>query len=153
MRCENKIHLQFPQDTVPHIWIEAIGFFASKLINNRRKFAFLEDLPSHHHVTLIALEERLHEQMALKTGKPLKSVRRNRYRKYLDYYEASRVVGAILGNRIYTAYQKNNLDHVKLHRWLKTPVSNSPRFLRFYISVLEDLKKVQVLERSKNERL
>lgn len=153
MRREVNVHLQFPQDLAPHVWVEAIGFFASKLINNRRKFSFLEDLPSQNRVTLIALEERLHEQMALKTGKLLKHVRKNRYRKSQDYFEASRVVGAILGNRIYTAFQKNDLDFETLHRWLRTPVGNNPRFLRFYISVLRHLKSVRVVERSKNERL
>jgi hypothetical protein len=153
MRRDHEVHLRFPQDMAARVWIEAIGFFASKLINNRRKYSLLKDLPIHHHTTLIALEQRLHEQMALKTSKPLRRVRATRHRRPQDYYEASRVVGAILGNRIYTAFQKNDLDFSTLHRWLRTPVGSDPRFLRFYVSVLRDLKNVQVIERSKNERL
>jgi len=153
MRRDTEVHLKFPQDVPPRVWIEAIGFFASKLINNRRKHSLLKDLPTHHHATLIALEQRLHEQMALKTNKSLKRVRQTRYRKAQDYFEATRIVGAILGNRIYTAFHKNDLDFKTLHRWLRTPVNNNPRFLNFYVSMLRDLKDVQVLERSKNERL
>ncbi len=153
LRSEKEIHLNFPQDLTARIWIEAIGFFASKLINNRRKHALLKDLPRHHHATLVALEQRLHEQIAIKTNQPLKRVRPVRSRKSVDYFEASRIVGAILGNRIYTAFQKNHFSIETLHRWLRTPVNDDLKFSHFYISVLRELKNVQVLEQSKDERL
>lgn len=153
LRRESRVHLDFPKDFVPLLWTEAIGFFASKLINNRRKFSSIADLPSDHRVTLIALEQRLREQMALKTGRPLRPVRRHRVRRLHDYFDAARVVGAILGNRIYTAFQSSQLDIATLQQWLRVPVDSNPRFFRFYISILRQLKSVQEEQRSKNERL
>jgi hypothetical protein len=113
----------------------------------------MADLPSKNRVTVIALEERLKEQIAIKTGQALKPVRSHPLRKTQDYLEAAHRVGAILGNRLYHAFQSNELSQDTWHRWLKTPVDSRSSFLRFYVSVLDQLKKVPFEVRSKYERL
>jgi hypothetical protein len=152
LRQEKNTHLQFPRDFVPNIWIEAVGFFASKLINNRRKSSELSELPSKSKTTLIVLEQRLHEQVAIQTRTAMKAVRRHPSRKSENYFDAARVVGSLLGTRMYLAYQTGDLDLSKLHRWLKSPVEAGPKFSKFYISILSDLKNISVVE-GHNERL
>jgi hypothetical protein len=153
LRRESGLHYNFPQDFVSQVWIEAVGFFASKIVNSRRKFSTYKDLSSHQQATIIALEQRLHEQMSLKTGKPLRKVRRHFSRRTNDYSEAAKIVGAILGNKIYVLFHKNKLNKDTLHRWLKRKVCADEKFLRFYMSVLSELRQVTVDEGSKNERL
>jgi len=154
LRHEKKIHLQFPRDFVVNIWIEAVGFFASKLINNRRKSSQIDELPPTNQTTLIALEQRLHEQIAIKTGRPMKAVRRHRSRKSGNYFDAARIVGSVLGNRMYRAYQRGDLNTSKLRRWLETPVDAGPAFSKFYVTILCELKNVQIVkDQSHNERL
>jgi hypothetical protein len=152
-RRERHLHLSFPQDLVLMIWIEAVGFFASKMINNRRKFATIKDLPPDQAVTVLVMEQRLLEQLALKTTQTLRQVKRHRTRRTQDYIEAARIIGALLGNKIYTAFQSGDLHFETLHQWLKVPVVAGDRFTLFYLRVLDALKKVPVIERSKDERL
>jgi hypothetical protein len=153
LRREKKLHTKFPDDFSSACWIEAIGFFTSQLVNSRRKFQTLNDLNERHQVTLIVLEQKLREAVAIKTGQPVGRLRPHKGRKSLDYHEASRIIGALLGHKLYLAFHKGKLDLNTLRRWLSTPVSATPRFWRFYADVLRELRHIPIKERSKNERL
>ena len=152
-RREKEVHFNFPKDFVPLIWIEAIGFFASKMINPRRKFNTVRDLPSRHQVTLLVLEQRLRDQVALKSGRPIKRVRHRQSRRAQEYMGAAQVIGALMGNKIYKAFRQGRLDQDTLHRWLRRKVDASSSFQAFYVTVLATLKSIPVGETSKNARL
>jgi hypothetical protein len=152
-RKEKKVHFRFPKDFVPLIWTEAIGFFASKMVNPRRKFNTVRDLPSRHQVTLLVLEQRLLDQVAVKTKKAIRIVRKSRHRHSREYLAAAQVIGALIGNKIYKAFRRGRLDQETLQLWLRKKVDSSPAFFAFYVNVLTTLKNIPVGEISKNERL
>jgi len=153
VRGEKRSHYKFPKDFVPSIWIEAIGFFSSKVMNNRRKFNMMSDLPTHHRVTLLVLDQKLREQISYKTGDMLKLGTKRRGWKSMDYAEASQILGAHLGNKIYSSFHSGVLNIVELQRWLRLPVAYTPRFLKSYMAIVNSLRSVPDKQRSKNERL
>jgi hypothetical protein len=152
VRGEQKVYGTFPKDFIPLIWIEAIGFFASKVVNHRRKFSTIADLPSREQVTLLVLEQRLREQIAYKTNSSLKFGRKHRGYNFRDYFEAARVLGSLLGNKIYLAFKNGQLDFNALHTWLEKKVEPSQDFLKFYSQVIVSLRP-QLSPKSKHERL
>jgi hypothetical protein len=152
LRGEEKIYGSFPKDFIPLIWIEAVGFFASKVLNHRRKFSTVADLPSREQVTLLVLEQRLREQIAYKTNSTLKSFRQHKGYNFYDYFEAAKVLGSLLGNRLYTSFQNGETDSETLHRWLKKKVGHTPDFLKFYTQVIINLRPSAKLK-SKHTRL
>ncbi len=153
LRREKGIHCNFPQDFTVSVWLEAVGFFSSKLVNSRRKFNTIKDLPVSHQATLIVLEQKLREAISSKTQKSLKRLRPNLNKKSYDYYEASRIMGAQLGNKMYLAFRNGKLDRQTLHYWLKRKVEAGTEFSKFYMDVIKFHGHISAPERSKNERL
>ena len=152
VRGEERIYGTFPADFIPLIWIEAIGFFASKVVNHRRNFSTIADLPSREQVTLLVLEQRLREQIAYKTNTPLKTFRKHKGYSFYDYFEAAKVLGSLLGNKIYHNFKNGRIDFNVLHNWLKMKVDHNPSFLKFYSTVIVSLRPA-IAQKSKHERL
>ncbi|MCC6277391.1 MAG: ChaN family lipoprotein [Oligoflexia bacterium] len=153
MRRERELHYDFPGDLVPLIWIEAIGFFASRVLNSRRKPNSHSDLPVKSQSTLIVLEQQLKERLALKGDQVLKALRPQAGRRFGHYYLAGRYMGSQLGAQIYNAFRAGSLRPSELHRWLRKPVANKASFYVFYTEVLRFLKGLENPEPKLEERL
>lgn len=151
--------LDLPSNFLGRIWIEAFGFFASKIVNHRRKSDTIKDmeqqvrLASQKPVTaLLVLEFRLREKVGLQ-GKAFKLPKRRPERKSWNYMEASRILGALMGNRMYQAFRSRRLGSKMLQCWFKQKVTDDESFREFYLDCARFLKPIPVQEQSKHERL
>ena len=135
-----------PSNFLQLIWCEAVGFFCSKLINPKRKAEHprmlkmrlmgLNDGNDARVALMLALEQRMSEVIWIYTGRLRKS--RLRYRKDIYYVEAAGLLGQMLGERLFEAYQSHRLPLSKLQEWMRFPVDqkNNEDFLKFYYQVL-----------------
>jgi len=151
--------LDFPGDFLGRIWTEAVGFFSSKIVNHRRKSDTIQDMKQQVETgtdrattALLVLEFRLREQVAIQ-GRSFRMPRHTPGRKGWNYLEAARLLGAVLGNRMYLAFVSGRLSAETLKSWLRETVMDNERFREFYLDCMRSLKVVQVQERSKHERL
>lgn len=130
------------------IWIEAVGYFMSKLINHKRKTESIIELRSRLRASQgngkeedplkLALEKRWVEMITIKTGRtrPL----RYRPRSNSHYYEAAKILGHLLGERLYSCYAKNQISLETLKKYLRKDVFAAD-FSDFYLQVIKRLER------------
>lgn len=147
------VERKYPRDFLSSIWNEAIGFFASKMLNPHRRFKSVRDLPRHSLTTLLVLQQQLLEQAAIRTQKSKFLLSLKGKPSTNQFVEASRILGAILGHRIYVAFQGGEISVDTLHRWLHHKVDGGVKFSSFYLKVLGGLKAIPYPEHRKAERL
>lgn len=131
--------IQFPNDFIRFIWIEAISFFFSKWINHNRKADSLRELRAKFHSAsgdkngresmLLALDQRMIEMLKVVSGK-------NRERRFspknnICYLEASKILGSILGEKMYIVYKEGGISKSDIRDILKFSIE-SPNFKEFY---------------------
>lgn len=141
------------EEFLPLIWCEAVGFFFSKLINPKRKaehprmlkmrLAGLSSKDEARPALLLALEQRMSEIIWLYTGRMRKP--RLRFRKDIYYVEAASLLGQMLGEKLFEAFQSQRLPLSKLRLWLMTDVDGQDPtlFNDFYFSVLRRLESAR----------
>lgn len=141
-----------PQDFLPLIWTEALGFFFSKWINPKRKADTLEAIrlrlaagrkkDDGRQALLLALDHRLSEVVWVQTGR----MRRPRYspRNIPAYFEASRLVGSMLGERLFQKVRSRTILPKQLMSYLKVNVE-SDKFAKFYWDLIRELEHDQAL--------
>ncbi|MCB0343292.1 MAG: ChaN family lipoprotein [Pseudobdellovibrionaceae bacterium] len=146
-----RLFWQVPQDFLGLIWIEAVGFFVSKLINHKRKAETVRDLKNQLAVTspddhgrealLLALDQRMREVIAVHTDRfrPLKV----KPRRKASYIEAARLLGHMLGEKLYLSYRNGRISGDKLLEVLSQDMSH-PNFDQFYLSMVKRLESQQV---------
>ncbi len=135
-----------PGDFLPLIWIEATGFFFSKWINPKRKAETLESirmqLAAKHprergrKALLLALDHRLSEVLWVRTGR----MRSSRFvvRDTSAYLEAARMVGGMLGERLFQKVRSRTISLPKLMSYLKVNV-DGPGFAKFYWKLVREI--------------
>ena len=113
-----------PGDFVASIWIEAVSFFVSKLINPHRKSESLHqirqeleagDVKSRGRETLlVVLDQRMSEIIQIHSGRR----REPRYRapRRIHYLEASRILGNMMGERLFRGVKSGRLSHATLNK-------------------------------------
>jgi len=141
-----------PQDFLPLIWIEAVGFFFSKWINPKRKAESLDSIRMRLAVDdpkergrkalLLALDHRLSEVLWVKTGR----MRRTRYkpREYSAYLDAARILGSMLGERLFQKVRSRTISLPKLMSYLKVAVDRKD-FAKFYWKLIREIEHDQSL--------
>jgi len=122
----------FPQDFHAVIWQEAVGFFASKMINHKRVAESLHDLQAQlllagaaqKDILKLVLDQRMSELIFLQEGRrrPLKFKPRRRS----SYLEAARILGGMLGERLYLAMRSRKLSISELLSLLRLDVEAKP---------------------------
>ena len=122
----------FPQDFHALIWQEAVGFFASKMINHKRVAESLHDLQAQFllagaaqkDILKLVLDQRMSELIFLQEGRrrPLKFKPRRRS----SYLEAARILGGMLGERLYLAMRSRKLSLSELLSLLRLDVEAKP---------------------------
>jgi len=145
-----------PTDFYALIWIETVSFFASKLLNHRRKSDTIEQLLMNSNdlvkeVLLLTLQENVENIRLVKEG--ARSKRRFRPRRKSSYFQSARLLGGILGERLYADYRSGGIHANMIVGWLAIDV-DSADFLEFYRSVVKKLSAVPVwLEKEVSSRL
>ncbi len=141
-----------PHDFLPLIWIEALGFFFSKWINPKRKAETLESIrlqlaarrpaDEGRKALLLALDHRLSEVVWVQTGR----LRRPRYspRDLPAYLEASRIVGSMLGERLFQKVRSRTISFAQLMSYLKVNVEGKD-FPEFYWDLIRAIEHDQAI--------
>lgn len=125
----------FPRDFKSLIWTEAVAYFVSKLVNHKRQAETLTDLRAqlaasgvadHARETLrLVLDTSLSELVFIRAGRRRRL--RVRPRRRSSYVEASRILGGMMGERLYLAFRSRRLEREDLVSWMSRDPS-SPNF-------------------------
>ncbi len=148
---------EFPQDFEKRIWLDAIAFFLSKLINPHRKPPSMNDLKKRlaafspkdrgEIVLKLALDQKMRELLMsynkeLSGGVKEAGVRLNKD-DVVVYSGAAQILGSMLGEKIYRQYKTGRLSRNLLDTWLQQPVAQV-HFQKFYVQVLQEIDKLEL---------
>lgn len=132
----------FPAQFEAQIWIEAVGFFCSKMMNHKRKADRLNDLKMQlevlgnkktgQAVLRLALAQRLGEL----TGKK----RRFHPLQKKTYLEAARIVGHMMGERLFRVVTQKTLSLTVLIEWLQMDPSQVG-FEKTYYQIVDAIER------------
>lgn len=143
---------KMPDDFLGLIWIETVGFFFSKWINPKRKAETLESirlqLAARHPrdlgrgALLLALDQRLSEVLLARTGR----LRRARYRpkRSTAYLDAARIVGSMMGERLFQKVRSGTISFKVLMSYLRMGVDD-PGFSKFFWKLIREIESDQPL--------
>ncbi len=141
-----------PGDFLPLVWVEAAGFFFSKWINPKRKAETLESirlqLAAKHprdrgrRALLLALDHRLSEVLWVRTGRMRHA--RFKARETAAYLDAARIIGGMLGERLFQKVRSRTISLPKLMSYLKVSVEG-PGFAKFYWKLVGEIDHDQSL--------
>lgn len=133
----------FPADIRAQVWCEAVSYFISKTINHSRRSETLAGLQNklrtrseNAEALRLALDVRLSEMARLRSGRA--RALQIRPRRKSSYIEASRILGGMLGERLYLAYRSRKLKPDTLVTWLKCD-PGSRAFLDIYDGIVEKI--------------
>ncbi len=142
-----------------HIWRSALEYFGSKLINPKRKSATLNDLQdmiavrSAEESVRIAYQFKLQELAYLRSSpQSVLKVKVPPAKKKISVLRASKILGAMLGEKVFFALQKQLLTMPVFDRMLKKE-THLANFATFYAEMLEMIESLPAPFRSKKERL
>ncbi len=144
-----------PNDFLPLIWTEAVGFFFSKWINPQRKAESLENIRLQlasqssrnkgRTALLLTLDHRLTEVLWVKTGR----LRRSKFkpREASAYVDAARILGGMLGERLFQKVRSRTISLPKLMSYLSRSVdvtkagdaNETMDFAKFYWKLVEEI--------------
>ena len=145
------IFWSFPQDFLPLIWVEAMGFLLSKWVNPKRKAQTLGDLKKQlaafgaedegREPLLFALDQKMSELLYVYK----KEVRAQKFTpsKKSSYVQAARFLGAMLGERYFQLYHKGRLKREDLVEKLSLPLVREG-FVDFYFEQLKFLDRLEL---------
>jgi hypothetical protein len=157
---QKRLPLLMPRDFVPLIWLEAVQYFGSKLINPKRKSDTLSDLKASlqarnpldqgKEALRLALNQKMSELMHLSGSSRERELPRVRQKK--SYQEAAQILGAILGEKMYHAYRRKLLSRQTLLGLLVKPLE-SDHFQAIYWEIIELIENFPEPFQSKVEKL
>jgi len=141
---------EFPADFESAVWYEGAAFYLSKLVNPHRKSLNLADLKKQlsafspgdggEAALKLALDQKMKE-LEMAYGRR-ESVPARKKHSELDFHRAAKILGAMLGQRIFDASKAGRLSRSKILQWLKQPVETG-KFQDFYIQILKDLDTIE----------
>jgi hypothetical protein len=130
------------------IWMEALAFFFSKWINHKRKpdslpqlkakLSALEGASQGRKAMILSMEQRLREVSRI-TGGSSEGQTFSVDSDYSVYFDSSKIIGSMLGEKIYSGLKLGSISLEELKSWLRQPVFASD-FNDFYYSTLEKLE-------------
>jgi uncharacterized iron-regulated protein len=157
---QKKIPSKFPADFVRMIWLEAVQYFGSKLINPKRKTDTLADvkatlaarnpLDQGKEAMQLALSQKMLELLHLSQGRKERELLRPRKKK--AYLEAARILGGMMGEKLYYAYRRKLLSRNSLLSLLKKPL-DTEGFANIYWEILEVVENFPEPFQSKTEKM
>ncbi|MEK2688823.1 ChaN family lipoprotein [Bdellovibrio sp. GT3] len=151
---------EVPQDFLRLIWMEAVAYFGSKMINPKRKTDTIADIKASlvhkesseigKEALQLALAQKMHELMVI-TGVPGHRLQA-RPRRKLSYMVAATLLGGMMGERLFNGYQKKLLKVSALASFLQKPMDNK-NFEAAYYGILEVVESLPAPFQSKKEKL
>jgi hypothetical protein len=124
---------RMPGDFTALIWVEAVSYFLSKLVNHKRQAETLTDLRSQlamanpsdqgREAMKLALDQSMSELIVLQQGRRRKLHFKPRRRS--SYLEAARILGGMLGERLYLVYRSRRIDRRRIMKLLRCDVLSS----------------------------
>lgn len=157
---QKNLHLKMPQDFQRLIWLEAVFYFGSKLINPKRKTDALNDIKAvlqarnpydqGKEALQLALGQKMQELLHLSGNR--KQVDLMKPRQKRAYLEAARILGGMMGEKIYHAYRKKLLSRDVLLSLFRKPVE-AAEFTQIYWGLLEVIENFPEPFQSKTEKM
>lgn len=151
---------EMPQDFLRWIWIEAVAYFGSKMINHKRKTDTIADIKaslSHKgpqdlgkEAMQLALAQKMHELMVI-TGVPQHRLLA-KPKKKASYRLAASLLGGMMGERLFGGYQKKLVSSGSVVSFMKKPLDNA-NFEAAYYGILEVVESLPTPFHSKKEKL
>ncbi len=139
----SRLYWKFPEDFERQIWMEGIVFMLSKMINHKRKPESLETLrtrlesvyndPITKEVLLLSIEQRMLELMSGEAALT-KRKRKIKPRKARVYHQAARILGQMLGERLFVQFRKSDFKSPRIIELLSLNPESSD-FLKIYYSI------------------
>lgn len=153
-------HLELPRDFQRLVWLEALSYFGSKLINPKRKTETLLDLKK----MLLTKNPRDGGKEPLKLALAQKMMelsyltqrdgRRFDFtpRKKSSYLTAATLLGGMMGEKIFTGYRQKQLSLKTLRYFLHKEWTNEA-FTNSYYELLEIIESLPAGFKSKADKL
>jgi hypothetical protein len=157
--------LKMPEDFTRLIFLEAIQYFGSKMINPKRKTDTVADIRAAFASRGNVREGR--ESLALALGQKMQEIlyatvqgnlgTEMRFelpsiKKRASYYEAARLLGGMMGEKLYNGFRRGLLSKDSVLKLLKTP-TDTPRFNEFYTELVELVETLPEPFQSKSEKI
>ncbi|WP_413587542.1 ChaN family lipoprotein [Bdellovibrio sp. HCB274] len=149
-----------PQDFLRLIWMEAVAYFGSKMINPKRKTDTIVDIKASlahkdssdigKEALQLALAQKMHELMVI-TGVPGHRLQA-RPRRKLSYMVAATLLGGMMGERLFNGYQKKLVKVATLSSFMQKSMENK-NFEAAYYGILEVVESLPAPFQSKKEKL
>lgn len=140
----------FPEDFLRLIWIEAMSFLLSKLVNPKRKAQTMGDLKKQlqafdhqdkgREPLLLALDQKMSELLSVYAERQRQKVFKPNEKS--SYAHAARFIGEMLGERYFLLYQKRIIDKDGLRGLLEQDLEDKS-FDAFYFQQLKSLDKLE----------
>jgi uncharacterized iron-regulated protein len=165
--------LRMPADFTRLIFSEAIQYLGSKMINPKRKTDTVADiraafasrasgtgLREGRESLALALSQKMQEILStgssqrLQTGlvKQKSQFEAPSIRKRASYYEAARLLGGMMGEKLYNGFRHGLLSKNSLVKLLKSPM-DTPSFNEFYMGLVELVETLPEPFQSKSEKI
>ncbi len=152
--------MKLPSDFKRLIWLEALSYFGSKVINPKRKTETLYDvkkmlsnksIQENEKETLkLALAQKMHELLILTQRK---SERFNFVpKRKTSYLRAAQILGGIMGERLFVGYRTKTLSLKTLVSLLRKDWSHES-FDQIYYEIAEIVESLPPSFKSKSDRL
>jgi len=142
------------------IWLEAVLYFGTKVVNPRRKTDMIRDIQQSlalrvtnnesREILQLALRRKIFEK-GLREGQEVKLPPAVKIRRS-SYIEAARLLGGMLGEKLYFAYHEGLVSTEKLLEWLRQDLSRG-QFEKFYFAFLKQIDSYPDPFVSKKEKL
>ena len=148
---------EFPRDFEKRIWLDAVSFFLSKLINPHRKPPSMNDLKKRlaafspedrgEIVLKLALDQKMRELLLSYNAELGATVKEAGMELSKDdvvaYCGASQILGSMLGEKLHRLYKTGRLSRASLDSWLRHPIAQV-HFQKFYVQVLKEIDKLEL---------
>jgi hypothetical protein len=155
-----KSYFEMPKDFLRQVWIEGLAYFGSKIINHKRKTDTVADVRASlasrgitgagKESLMLALSQKMHELMVVSARPTTRPVFQPK--KKSSFLVASRLLGGMMGDRLYSAYRKKLLSNVTLMSFLRRSMAEE-NFNIAYYEMMEIIESLPAPFRSKKEKM
>lgn len=136
------------------IWQEAVAFFLSKLINPNRKAVRLDDLKKQlaafspddkgEEALRLALDQKMQDLLIVYGHADSSRMRtRQSVKKETTYLRAAKILGAMMGEKLYAGYKAGHLSKQRVRKYLEYPLE-APEFYDFYVQALKTVDTIEL---------
>lgn len=136
------------------IWQEAVAFFLSKLINPKRKAMSMDDLKKQlaafspadkgEDALRLALDQKMRDLLLVYQSAFASEPNARRSPKdAITYLKAAKILGAMMGEKLFVGYKARQLSKVQIKKYLAQPVETAD-FYDFYVQTLKTVDKIDL---------